>query len=331
MKNMKFTAPFLMFLAACIWGAAFVAQSEATKYIGPFTFNSIRFFLGALVLMPLIWVRKRAERVHNQVESKTNQENQTKAEKQSEQESRLDEETKTGKKSENWKAGIGCGIVLTAASLFQQYGIGFTSVGKAGFITALYIIIVPFLGLALGRKIKKSLFISLIAALTGLYLLCIKSGDIGSINFGDGMILICAFLFSCHILLIGHYAPKTDGIIVSCIQFLVGFVLSGIGAFLFETIEIRSIAQAYAPLLYAGILSCGVAYTLQIIAQKKLDPTIASLIGSLESVAAVVAAWLILGQTMSRRESVGSILVFAAILLAQLPEREKQQLEVTEI
>ena len=308
MKEMKYTAPLLMFLAACIWGAAFVAQSEATQYIGPFTFNSIRFLLGSLVLLPFIWFANKDA-------------------------ARLDQENHKNKdqvlRKENWMAGISCGIILTFASFFQQYGIGFTTVGKAGFITALYIIIVPFLGLLFGQKISKVLMLSLLVALTGLYLLCMKTSDLGMINYGDLMIIICAVLFSVHILVIGYFAPKTDGVKVSCIQFFTGFLFSGIGAVLFETIRIESILQAYAPILYAGILSCGVAYTLQIIAQKKIDPSLASLIGSLESVTAAIAGWLILGQTMSVREMAGSLLVFAAIIMAQLPERKAQ--EVNEI
>ncbi len=301
MKDMKYTAPLLMFLAACIWGAAFVAQSEATQYIGPFTFNSIRFLLGSVVLLPLIWFKSR-----NKKKKSYNND-------------------KSYKKS-NWIAGISCGVVLTFASFFQQYGIGFTTVGKAGFITALYIIIVPFLGLLFGRKISKVLMLSLIVALMGLYLLCMQTSDLKMINYGDLMVMICAVLFSVHILVIGHFAPKTDGVIVSCIQFFTGFVLSGIGAILFETIKTHAIIQAYIPILYAGIFSCGVAYTLQIIAQKKIDPSLASLIGSLESVTAAVAGWLILGQTMSLKESIGSLLVFFAIIMAQLPERKVQEI-----
>ncbi len=290
----KVMAPFLMLMTACIWGVAFVAQSEATKLIGPFTFNSIRFLLGGLVLLPVIFFMRKSV------------------------------------KREDWKAGILCGIILSAASLFQQYGIGFTTVGKAGFLTTLYIIIVPFLGLMFGKKVDKKLIVGLALALAGLYLLCINGETEGSINYGDVMILICAFLFSCHILVVDRFAQKTDGVIVSCIQFFVGFVLSGLGALLFEKIEMNAIVDAYVPLLYAGFLSCGVAYTLQIIAQKSLEPAIASLIGSLESVVAVIAGWVILGQVMSRREGIGSTLVFVAIILAQLPKRENVLAETQE-
>ena len=307
MKEMKYTAPLLMFLAACIWGAAFVAQSEATQYIGPFTFNSARFLLGSLVLLPLIWIGGRSKKKDTDTEGIQTGIDQKKD------------------KKNNWIAGVICGVVLTFASFFQQYGIGFTTVGKAGFITALYIIIVPFLGLLFGRRISKVLMLSLLVALTGLYLLCMKTSDLEMINYGDLMLMICAVLFSAHILVIGHFAPGTDGVKVSCIQFFTGFLLSGIGAILFETIQMEAILQAYAPILYAGIFSCGVAYTLQIMAQKKIDPSLASLIGSLESVTAAVAGWLILGQTMTLRESVGSLLVFLAIIMAQLPERKVQE------
>ena len=233
---------------------------------------------------------------------------------------------KTAKEAKEYKkntvtGGICCGICLCVASCFQQFGIMHTTVGKAGFITALYIIIVPILGIFMNKKVAPIVWVSSVIAVIGFYLLSI-SGRV-SINKGDILVLICAVLFSIHILVIDYFSPKGEGVTISCIQFITCGILCGICMFLFENPQISDILAAYLPILYAGVMSCGVAYTLQIIGQKNMDPTVASLILSLESVFSALAGWLILGQGLSGKELIGCGLVFVAVLLAQMPQKSK--------
>ena len=210
---------------------------------------------------------------------------------------------------------------MCLASNFQQFGIKYTTVGKAGFITACYIVLVPILGLFLKKKCSPFIWLAVAMSVAGLYLLCITDGF--SIGKGDILVLICAVLFSFHILVIDYYSPKVDGVKLSCIQFLVCGILSGIPALIFEKPEMCAVLTAWQPILYAGVMSCGVAYTLQIIGQKNMNPTVASLILSLESCISVLAGWVILGQQLSAREITGCVIMFAAIILAQLPQKEK--------
>ncbi len=288
-----------LLLTALIWGVAFVAQSVGMQYIGPYTFNCVRFFIGGVVLIPVILLLKR--------KSKDNA---------------IEKAAYRDKKKNTILGGFLCGILLCSASAFQQIGICKTTVGKAGFITALYIIIVPLLGIFLHKKITLLIGISAIIAMIGFYLLCI-SGQI-KINSGDLLILVCAFLFSIHILVIDYFSPKGNGVVISCIQFFVSAVLSGFLMFLFEKPILAQIIEAYVPILYAGILSCGVAYTLQIIGQQKMEPTVASLILCLESVFSALAGWIILKQDLSVKELIGCMLVFLAVILAQLPQKKNK-------
>lgn len=288
----------LLLLTAAIWGVAFVAQSVGMDYVGAFTFNSVRCLIGAVVLLPVIWFLNR----QNSPAEQTEQE-------------------KTAGRKTLFIGGAACGTALFLASNFQQFGIKYTTVGKAGFITACYIVIVPILGLFLKRKCSSYIWTAVVMALIGLYLLCITDGF--SIGKGDLLVLICAFLFSFHILIIDHFSPRVDCVKMSCIQFLVAGILSGILAMIFEHPDFTNITAAWIPLLYAGVMSCGVAYTLQIVGQKGMNPTVASLILSLESCISVLAGWIILGQSLSMREIIGCIIMFAAIILAQLPEKKK--------
>ena len=283
-------------LAALIWGSAFVAQSVGMDYTGPYTFNVMRSFLGSLVLLPVIFFldKKKSE-----------------------------EEKKREDKKVLIKGGICCGIILTISTTFQQIGLLHTTAGKAGFITALYILIVPILGIFLGKKAGIKVWISVVLALGGMYLLCVTSEF--TIAFGDLMVLACAFVFSLHILAVDHFSPMVDGVKLSCIQFLVCGTLSSFPMFLLEHPQLGQILDAWLPIAYAGILSSGVAYTLQIITQKHLNPTVASLLMSLESVFAALTGWLILHERLSARELLGCVLVFAAIILAQLPEKTKRK------
>ena len=199
-------------------------------------------------------------------------------------------------------------------------GIQYTTVGRAGFITACYIVIVPILGhFFLSKKCGATIWIAVALALAGLYLLCITDGF--SVGKGDLLVMVCSLLFSLHILVIDYFSPKVDGVKMSCIQFLVCGILSGIPALIFESPDLAGIFAAKIPVLYAGVMSCGVAYTLQIVGQKNMNPTVASLILSLESCISVIAGWLILGQNLSSREIFGCVLMFGAIILAQLPQK----------
>lgn len=209
-------------------------------------------------------------------------------------------------------------MALCLASNFQQFGIQYTTVGKAGFITACYIVIVPVLGLLLGKKCSPVAAGAVVLSLAGLYMLCMNGGEL-SVNKGDLLMLVCAFLFAVHIMVIDFFSPVVDGVKMSCIQFFVSGILSGGAMLVNETPEMSQIMAAWAPVLYAGIMSCGVAYTLQIVGQKGMNPTVASLILSLESSISVLAGWVILGQRLSSREVLGCVLMFGAIILAQIP------------
>ena len=298
MKKQAISAAELL-LTAFIWGVAFVAQSVGMDYIGPFTFNCVRSIIGGLVLIPLVVILGKK--------------NRTDVEKTPEQTKEYKKNTIIG--------GICCGICLCVASNFQQFGIMYTTVGKAGFITALYIIIVPILGIFMKKRVAPIVWVSSVIAVVGFYLLSI-SGQV-SISKGDILVLIYAVLFSVHILVIDYFSPKGEGVTISCIQFFTSGILCGIMMFLFENPQIGDILAAYLPILYAGVMSCGVAYTLQIVGQKNMDPTIASLILSLESVFSALAGWLILGQGLSGKELAGCALVFVAVLLAQMPQKSK--------
>lgn len=288
----------LLLLTAIIWGVAFVAQSVGMEYIGPFTFNAVRSLIGGMVLIPCIAILKMING-SNAAETK---------------DPAAPEHRKT-----LLAGGISCGILLFIASNLQQIGIQYTTVGKAGFITAMYIVLVPILGIFSHKKAGIKVWTAVLMAVIGLYTLCMTDGKF-SLQKGDFLMLLCALAFSFHILVIDYFAPKVDGVKMSCIQFLVCALLSGIGMLLFEDPDIACILQAWAPILYAGVLSCGVAYTLQIVGQKGMNPTAASLILSLESVVSVIAGWIILGQSLSARELLGCALMFAAIILVQLPE-----------
>lgn len=300
----------LLFITAAIWGCAFVAQSVSMDYIGPYTMNGIRSLIGSMVLLPLVLIRDKKKQRSELTDAQRKQENKMSV-----------------------IGGICCGVILCIASMTQQIGICTTTVGKAGFITALYIVLVPILGIFLGKKIGCKLGISILLSVVGLYLLCMAGnlnlqGNIVSallesltLTKGDTMVLICAFVFSIHILVIDYFSPRADGVKISCIQFLVSGILCCIGMLLWEEPRLSDILAAYVPILYAGVMSCGVAYTLQIIGQKNLPPTLASLIMSLESVFSAIAGWLILGEKLSGLELSGCIFMFAAIVLAQLPEK----------
>lgn len=294
MSAAKLKSSLLLLLAACIWGAAFVAQSKGMESMGPFSFNAARFLLGSAVLVPAAWSRIRKRRREGAVVERR--------------------EIRTA-----LAGGVFCGLALCAASTFQQIGLLYTSVGKAGFLTTLYIVLVPLFGLFLGGRVRPAVWGSVLLAAAGLYLLCVN-GTL-SLNRGDVLVFICAVLFSVHILVIDYFSPKADGVFLSCAQFFVSGLISLTAALIMEKPDLAGLYAAAWPVLYAGVMSCGVAYTLQIIGQKSLDPTVASLILSLESAVSVLAGWALLNQKLTRRETLGCAVVFAAVVLAQLPER----------
>lgn len=301
-RRVTVTHSLLLLLTATIWGLAFVAQSVGMQYVGPFTFNAARFLLGALTLLPLLFVRSRTLRRR---QARGLEASGTSAPE------RIDPRLQR-------RAGLLCGIALGVASNLQQFGIKYTTVGKAGFITAMYIVIVPVLGIFLGRKAKAMVWAAVALAVFALYLLAMNPSDGFALENGDALCLACAFMFAVQILLVDRFVDRVDGVKLSASQFFWAAVLSGAGMMLTEHPDLQQLQAAAGPVLYAGILSCGVAYTLQVIGQRGLNPTIASLIMSLESAVSAVAGFLFLRQTLSAREIVGCVLMGCAIVLAQL-------------
>ncbi len=289
-------------LAAFIWGTSFVAQSMGADYVPAFTFNASRAAVAALALLGVCFLFRRLPR------------------RDTEDCAAKKEPAVSHSRRDLLVGGISCGTVLTVATNLQQLGIETTTAGKAGFITALYIVIVPLMGLFLHKKAPLTVWAGVAAAVAGLYFLCIQDGF--SISKGDFYILLCSFGFSAHILLIDHFTQKVDGIALSCVQFLVVAVLSAIGMLLFETPTLEGLHMGLWAILYVGIFSSGVAYTLQILAQKDSNPTVVSLLLSLESLFATVSGALILHDRMSGREYLGCGLMLAAVVLAQLPEKK---------
>lgn len=294
MDKRKLLGNGMLLLTALIWGSAFVAQRAGMDFIGPLTFHVARSFIGGLALLPVVFFRGRGERR---------------------------QKTEPAKKRHLLVGGLLCGIVLCVSSCLQQYGIQYTTVGKAGFITALYVILVPLTGLFLKKRVRPVLWLCVGLAVVGLYLLCMTERL--ALSVGDTLVLLCAIGFTVHILVVDRFSAATDGVKLACIQFFVSGAVAFVPMFLFEKPEIGPLLDAWLPVLYAGLLSSGVGYTLQVVGQKYTDPTMASLLMSLESVFAVLTAALILRQIPTPREAVGCVVMFAAILLAQLPEKRK--------
>ena len=291
-RSKEIVSTLLLLLTAMIWGAAFVAQSVGADNVGAFTFLASRSWLAGIALLPLIAVMKR----------KT-----------------VSSEAGPGDRRILITGGLLCGFFLFIASAAQQIGIATTTTAKAGFLTALYVIIVPILSIVIRKKVPPQVWLSALIAVAGLYLLCMKGRF--SLEAGDAMELLCAFLFACHIMTIDHFSPRVDGITMSCIQFFACAVFSTVFALLIEHPHWAQIRSALLPILYAGIFSSGVGYTLQILSQKNLHPTVASITMSLESVFSAVFGWILLHQALNGREILGCLLMFSAIILAQLPSK----------
>lgn len=308
MNKNRLISSFLLLLTAVVWGTSFVSQSEGMEHMGALTFMSARNLLGTVVLLPVIAFKRlrvpKSERKPLPVKA-----------------------TILG--------GLCCGLALTAASLLQQYGIGMTTVGKSGFITALYIIFTPILGIIIGKKPPKVVWLGAVLAAAGFYLLCIN-GEKFELGMGDLLTLMCAIMFAVHIMIIDRFSPQTDGVVLSCIQFFVAFIICTAGALIFEQPSWQQLCDGAVSVMYAGVLSSGVGYTLQIVGQKNMNPTVAALILSLESVVATVAGFvaykiglLSADQSMSAKQIIGCAIVFSAVIIVQIPwekifKKEKQ-------
>lgn len=291
----KATSSLMMVLTAMIWGLAFIAQSQGMDYVGPFTFNAVRNLLAGIALLPVLRFMHAGKPQDAAVR-------------------RL-----------SIRSGLLCGLILFAGSTLQQFGILYTSVAKTSFITTLYIVIVPLLGLFLGKRVAGRIWAAVALALVGLYLLCIPmGGESLSVNVGDMLVLLCALMFSFHILAIDRFTGSIDGVLTSCVQFFVVSALSAVCMLLFESPTLPSIAACWMPLLYTSVMSSAVGYTMQILAQKHVSPAVSSLILSLESVFGALFGFLLLGETCTAREFSGMALMFAATILAQLPARQKK-------
>ncbi len=288
----QFAANIALVFTALIWGLSFVAQRSGMEYVGPYTFNAVRSFLGSLSLLPVIAFFKLLYA-----------------------DTRTDEE-KHNQHKDLFKGGIFCGIALFLAMTIQQYCMQYVPAGKAGFISALYLIFVPLIAVFMGKKIHKLLVISLLMAIIGLYLLCFKSD--ASFNIYDLILLVSAFFYGIHIIVVAHFSRQSNAAKLSCFQFFVVGVLSSLLALVFETPLLSAIWDCKIHLFFAGVVTCGVAYTLQIFGQKNTPPIVASLIMSLESVFAVLGGMLLLNETLSLRELSGCLLMIAAVILSKL-------------
>lgn len=278
-------------LATVIWGSTFVAQSVGVDYVGPFTFLSIRCFLAVFALLLVLFLRNRKDFVKIITDPRL------------------------------WKAGIPCGIALFAATALQQIGLIYTTAGKGGFITTMYIILVPIFGLFLKQKPPKTVGISVVVAAVGLYL--ISGAGFTSINIGDVLMLGCAAAFAVQILIMDRVAGELNSMALNMSQALVCGVVAGVCALCFDTLEWDNILACWFPLCWAGIMSMGIAYTLQIVGQKSIEPTTASLLMSFESVFAAISGWLLLNESFTATEGIGCMLVFCAIMLTQIPVKNR--------
>lgn len=285
-----------LLLTAFIWGTAFVAQSMGMDHIGAFTFNAARSFVGAFAVFIIVLVNDKIQNKNKSIDKKHNNKLYI-------------------------RGGIICGVILFAASGFQQVGMQYTTAGKAGFITTLYIILVPIIGVFLKKKAGVKVWISTIIAIVGIYLLSIKEGL--TIGIGDTYVICCALVFSFHIIVVDKYSSITDVIKMSCVQLIVCGVSSLAVAIIFENINIDGLIKTIGPILYTGVLSSGVAYTCQMIGQKDTKPAVASILMSLEAVFAALGGWIILNERLSIKELIGCVLVFIAVIITQIPDKRE--------
>lgn len=287
-KELK--ASIMLFITSIIWGLAFVAQAQGMEHIGPFTFTAARSLVAIIFLyLTYVFFNKTSKSYREQ---------------------KFD-------MKRTIRGGVLCGLVFTFGINFQQIGLVYTTAGKASFLTALYIVFIPIIGLFYGKKINRKLQLCIVLAMIGTYLMSVK-GSL-SMNIGDLITIFGSIVFAIHILMLSEFSKDTNAVLVSLIQFAVCGFFSLIAALIFEGIDMSAILKSYLAILYVGILSSGVGFTIQLMALKELDPVVASMISSLESVFGAVFGWLILSQSMSEREIIGGIIIFVATLIAQLP------------
>lgn len=305
--NKKLQSDIMLLITAIIWGSAFVAQKAGTV-LEPFTYNGLRMLIGGLVLIPVIFLFNKMKKPGSEAAVE-----------------KTAEEAAAEKKT-LIIGGICCGLVLCTASTLQQFGLYFeTDAGKAGFITSLYIVIVPILGLFFKKKVKPLIWGCVALGAVGFYLLTMAGKSTGfHLQTGDFFVLLCAVVFSCHIMVVDHFSPKCDGIKLSCIQFLTAGVVALIGMVLFEDPVLADIIDCWLPILYCGVFSSGIAYTLQVLGQKHAEPAVASLIMSLESVFAVLFGVLLVNESLTLVEGIGCIVIFIAVVIPQLPSKEER-------
>ncbi len=292
--NKKLKGNIILLITAIIWGMSFVAQSVGMEYIGPNTFMGIRTLMGGIVLLPVIFILDKSKKKQG-----------------------------TYKKTDMKKLlkyGVLCGVFLCVAQTLQTYGLQYTTTAKSGFLTALYIIFVAIIGLFVGKKLTGKMVTGILTAILGMYFLCLF-GESVSYNIGDGLTILCAIFFAGQILCIDKIVSEVDGLKLSCTQFLVAGTINAILMFILETPDMASILSCTTALLYSGVMSCGVAYTLQVIGQRYAEPTSASIIMSLESVFAAISGWIILHEAMSISQIAGCLFMFLAIVLVQLPDK----------
>ncbi len=298
--NKRFREVILPLITAFIWGTAFVAQKNGGNMLGALSFNWIRMMVAAVGLLILVIIREKRNPIAYE-----------------------SEEDRKKEKKQLWSGGLVVGTILAIASSLQQYGVNVTTAAKAGFINSLYIVIVPLLGLFLGRKVKPKVWCAVAVSILGLYFLNFTSEGVPSFNSGDLCILACSFVLSLHILTIDHYTNFVDELKLSCIQFFVAAVEVMVIGLIYENLTLQAVIDCLPYILYTGIVSNGIGYTLQILAQKEGDPTVVSILLSLEAFFAVLSGALILHETVSIREAIGCMLMFCAVILVNLPEKKK--------
>lgn len=293
----------LLLTAAIIWGCSLVAQKAGLEHLGPFWFTALRCLLGGLVMIPVVFFMEKKKLQDSGAADKA-----------------VDSQQKYEKK-QTVKAALCCGTLVGILIMFQQFGLPYTTVGKAGFITALYILITPIIGIFLGKKSTKALWTGVVIGLAGMYMLCLYEG-LQAITLGDVMMLGSAFFCSVHLHTIDHFVKKVDPVKLTCSQFIVAGIICMIPAVIFETISWEALIDCVLPLMYASVFSCAVGYTLQTVGQKSTSPNMACLLLSLETVFALFAGWIFFGEVLSGHEYIGCMLMFAAIMISQLPEKK---------
>lgn len=302
----KYSGSLLLILCAFIWGTAFVAQADAAESIPPFTFSALRSFVGAAVLLIFLLLRKKIGKNNEKTDYK-----------------------------KLILPGLICGIVLSIAMNLQQVGITVypdtvnNVPGRSGFLTAMYVVLVPICGLFFHKKVHPLVWVAAALSVVSLWLLCLKNG-FGGIYLGDILMFICALAFTAHIITVDTLGAQVDGVMLSSVQFLVAGVISAVIGFIAEPrVSVQTVGTAWLPIVYVGVLSSGVAYTLQIIGQKNTEPAVASIVMSLESVFAVLGGWVVFGDVLDGREIGGCVCMFAAVILAQVPQMFKERKNYT--